>query len=270
MSRDYFSLFDTDTIELLLEYVFLSVLHEYIIATDDENLIRLDSVEKRAANRARSAEQDNEDDIESEYVDLDEEYQEAYGDMAEVQIQAGNQEELKTRVAKLLIAFINIVRKNKSEIDISYDNISAAIRKRKEKEKNRIVERFKAMSPDERAVEDMKKKYKMDEWNVGTQRGIFEYDKKTSEREVREQDAEEALDIQKHGMRKADFISIHGDNEEGEEALRDNIDVADMQTDLDEAEDNENLATGMAGLKSNFFDGQFYSDDESDDDFGED
>jgi hypothetical protein len=107
----------------------------------------------------------------------------------------------------------------------------------------------------------MKKKYKMDEWNVGTQRGIFEYDKKTSEREVMEQLAEDELDIQKHGMRKADFLSLHQGDDIGIEAIT---------TDVDEVEDEETMASGLRGLKSNFMDGQFYSDDESDDGFGYD
>jgi len=265
-TRDYFSLFDVDTIQLLLEYIFLSVLHEYIIATDDVGLIRRDKQEKKKFNREQIAKK-GEDDVASEYVDLDEERREVYGDMTEVDIDDGNRDELKTRVAKLLIAFINIIRKNKTEIDISYETIRSAIRKRKENEKNRIVERFKAMSPDERSVEDMKKKFKMDEWNLGTQRGIFEYDKKTSEREVREQEAEEALDIRKHGMRKEDFISIHGDTEDTGDVLREMVDIEDMGEGPEEAEELENEITG---LKNHFFDGQYYSEDESDDDFGDD
>lgn len=265
-SRDYFALFDKDTIGLLLEYIFLSVLHEYIVATDDIDLIRLDKSERKIANRKRIADDTENNAVESEYVDLAEEYQDVYGDMSEIQIQAGNQEELKTRVAKLLIAFLNITRKNKSEINISYQNIAAAMRKRKENEKNRIVERMTAMSPDERSVEDMKKKYKMDEWNVGTQRGIFEYDKKTSEREVREQMTEDALDIQKHGMRKADFLSLHGGTDYGEDTLREMVDVDDMPEDI---HDEETVVNGLRSLKSNFMDGQFYSDDDSDDGFGD-
>ena len=271
-SHDYFSFFDRETIELLLEYVFLSVLHEYIIATDQIDLIRMDSVEQKKVNREAIRESNDEDtQFSSEFPELAEEYQQVYGDMTEIQIQAGNREELKTRVAKMLLAFINITRKNKAEIDISYENISAAIRKRKEKEKNRIIDRFKQMSEDERRVEDQKKKLKLDEWNVGTQRGIFEYDKYTSTREVNEQMAEEALDIQKHGIRQADFVEIHGDSaaDEGEEPLREMLDINQMPDEMEEHADEENMMSGLTSLKANFFDGQFYSDDESDDGFGD-
>ena len=33
------------------------------------------------------------------------------------------------------------------------------------------------MSDDDRKVQDLLKRFKMNEWNIGTQRGIFEYDK---------------------------------------------------------------------------------------------
>jgi hypothetical protein len=270
-SHDYFSFFDKDTIHLLLEYVFLSVLHEYIVATDDPDLIRLDKIEKKRANRAAiAAASDVDTQFSAEFPDLAEEYEEVYGDMTEIQIQAGNRDELKTRVAKLLLSFINIARKNKAEIDISYENITAAIRKRKDKEKARIIERFRNMSEDERKVEDQKKKLKLDEWNVGTQKGIFIYDKQTSQREVMEQMVEERLDIEKHGIRQADFVEIHGD--EGgadDEPLREMVEVGQIPDQDDPEITEETMFSGVGALKKNFFDGQFYSDDESDDGFGD-
>jgi hypothetical protein len=272
-SHDYFSFFDKETIQLLLEYVFLSVIHEYIVATDDPDLIRLDQVEKKRANRASIAENNDVDtQLSSEHTDLAEEYREVYGDMTEIQIRAGNRDELKTRVAKMLLAFINITRKNKSDIDVSYENIAAAIRKRKDKEKTRIIERFKNMSEDERRVEDQKKKLKLDEWNVGTQKGIFIYDKQTSEREVREQEKEEALDIQKHGIRQADFVEIHGDTgiDGDDDPLREMVDASSLPDVFNPQEEEENLLSGLGSLKKNFYDGEFYSDDESDNDFGDD
>lgn len=263
-SRDYYSFFDMDTVHLLLEYIFLSVLHEYIIATDKLDLIQMDQVDSKRKNREKIAANNDPDTlITSEHPDLLEEYREVYGDMLEVQIEAGNREDLKTRVAKMLLAFIKVTRKNKSDIDISYENIAASVRKRKEKEKNRIVERFKNMSEDERKVEDMKKKLKMDEWNVGTQSGIFKYDIRISTREVLEQQTEEELDIQKHGIRQADFLEINADtigqmDFEGEDVYG-----------AEGEEEEENMLSGLGGLKRNFHDGQFYSDDESDDDFGD-
>lgn len=264
-NKEYFSLFDKDTIKFLLEYVFLSVIHEYIIATDDENMIRTDIFEKKKSNREKINEQkDISIQFQTEFTDMDEEYQDINSDIAEIQIDIGNKEELKVRVAKLVLAFINIARKNKNEIDISYQTIATAIRKHKENEKNRIVQRFEGLSREERDIQDMKKKFKLDEWNVGQQKGLFVYDKKVSDRERMEQEKEDLIDIQKHGIRKEDFMMIHS----GEDLLQEeNID--DIEDIHDIEEEDPDMGFGIGSLKSNFHDGQFYSDDESDDGFGD-
>jgi hypothetical protein len=263
--KEYFGLFDKETILFLLEYIFLSVIHEYIIATDDIELIRTDVFEKKKERRnIISKQKDISIQFQSEIENMDEEYEETNDDIVEIQIDIGNKEDLKVRVAKLLLAFINITRKNKSEIDISYDTISNAIRKKKENEKNRIVKRFEGLSRDEREIEDMKKKFKLDEWNVGQQKGLFVYDKKVSDRERMEQEKEELIDIQKHGIRKSDFMLIQTE-------LLQNSGKGDFEDDYDiEAEEDEpDMGYGINSLKSNFHDGQFYSDDESDDGFGD-
>ena len=262
--REYFSLFDKETISFLLDYVFLSVIHEYIIATDDPDLIRTDVFEKKKSSRQKIAEQkDISIQFQSEFTDMDEEYEDINGDMAEIQIDIGNKEELKTRVAKMLLGFINIARKNKNEIDISYDSIANAIRKRKENEKNRIVQRFEGLSKDEREIEDMKKKFKLDEWNVGQQKGLFVYDKKVSDRERMEQEKEDLIDIQKHGMRKADFMIIQS------ESIQEGVDAEELEDLENMEEEDPDMGFGLQSLKANFHDGQFYSDDESDDGFGD-
>ena len=264
-NKEYFSLFDKDSILFLLEYIFLSVIHEYIIATDDSELIRTEIFETKKTNRNKIVEQnDISTEFQTEFTDMDEEYEETNDDIAEIQIDIGNKEDLKVRIAKLLIAFINIARKNKNEIDISYENIANAIRKRSENEKNRIIQRFEGLvDKDERDIENMKKKYKLDEWNVGQQKGLFVYDKKVSDRERIEQEEEDKIDIEKHGIRKQDFMLIHSS-----ELLQNDIDDIEDSADVDE--DEPDMGYGLDSLKNNFHDGQFYSDDESDDDFGDD
>lgn len=261
--KEYFSLFDKETILFLLEYVFLSIIHEYIIATDDTDLIRRELFETKKSNRNKIVEQnDISIQFQNEITDMSEEYEETNNDISEIQINMGNKEELKVRIAKLLLAFINIARKNKNEIDISYENIANAIRKRSENEKNRIVQRFEGLNKDEREIEDMKKKYKLDEWNVGQQKGLLVYNKKVSDRERIEQEKEDLIDIQKHGIRKQDFMLI-----QSSELLQNDIDdIPDLEN---MEEDEPDMGYGLGSLKNNFHDGQFYSDDESDDGFGD-
>ena len=132
---------------------------------------------------------------------------------------------------------------------MSYDAISSSIRKKKENEKNRIVRRFENLTKDEVDIENMRKKFKLDELNVGQQRGLYVYDAKVSEREREDQKMEDEIALEKHGihMNELDIIEEQEEEEEGK----------------------DDMGFNMQALKTNFYDGQFYSDDESDDDFGD-
>ncbi len=104
----------------------------------------------------------------------------------------------------------------------------------------------------------------MDVWNVGQQKGLFVYDKNVSDRERMEQEKEDLIDIQKHGIRKADFMMI-----QSEDFMQETIEENQI-TDLETMEEEDiDMGFGLQSLKSNFHDGQFYSDDESDDGFGD-
>ena len=271
--HEYFALFDRDMIVFIIEYIFYSVIHEYIIAANDDNMILFDRNEKKMDRRDTLKERsDISIQFETVLGDIDESAIEKSGDLAEIQIVMGNKQELQERVAALLITFLTIIQDNKEDIDISYEMIATAIRKKKEAEKLRFTERLRLLSPDERKIEDQKKKFKLDEWNVGMQSGLFKYDKKTSDRERREQELEEQLEIAKYGMRAADYEAVYNGEEEVEIDGQDigQIDEAD-EDELERVDRLENQDGGIdiTGLKSNWMDGGYYSEDGSDDDFGD-
>jgi len=87
------------------------------------------------------------------------------------------------------------------------------------------------------------------------------YDKLVSDRESMEKEKEDLIDIKKHGIRKTDFLEMQ---------IEESMDIDEMVEDIDELEEDPDMGYGIGSLKSNFHDGQFYSDDESDDDFGDD
>lgn len=267
--REYFAMFDKDMIVFLLEYVFYSVLHEYIQASHSDDLLFGDRVEKKMDRRNTLKERTDvsiqfttefEADNRVEYTD----------ELAEIQIEMGNKEDLKERVAALIITFMTIVRDNKEDMDISYDMISTAIHKRKEAEKLRFTEKLRLLSVDERKIEDQKRKFKLDEWNVGMQKGLFIYDKKTSDRERREQELEEQLEIAKYGIRKSDFDSVYNGGTDEVELEERDLDEED-EDELEEVDRAENQDGGIdiTHLKNNWTDGGYYSEDGSDDDFGD-
>ena len=143
----------------------------------------------------------------------------------------GDMEDLKLRVARVLYLFINMDMSNKTLV-LSYDEIAKKIRKEKNIEKHKIIEYLGNMDKDERQIEDQFKRYKMGRWNVGLQKGLVHYDKKTYDRETElelvdveqiaaaeEADAvleedNEALDISALGEDYQDGDYYHEDDEE--------------------------------------------------------
>ena len=268
--HEYFALFDRDMITFLIEYIFYSILHEYIQAANDDKMILVDRIEKKMDRRADIKERaDISIQFETVLGEIDESVVE---EIAEVQIEMGNKKDLQERVAALLVTFMTIIQDNKEDIDISYEMIATAIRKRKEIEKNRFTERLRLLSPDERKIEDQKKKFKLGEWNVGMQTGLFKYDKKTSDRERKEQELEEQLEIAKYGMRTSDYETTYNGEEEVELEGQEIDQIEEEDEDALERVDrmeNQDGGIDISGLKRGWMDGDYYSEDGSDDDFGD-
>jgi hypothetical protein len=87
------------------------------------------------------------------------------------------------------LTFLDIEQGNKKSL-LSYEEIAKKIRKEKNIEKQKIIEYLGNMDKDERQIEDQFKKYKMGRWNVGLQKGLVKYDKKTYDRETDENPVE--------------------------------------------------------------------------------
>jgi hypothetical protein len=154
----------------------------------------------------------------------------------EVDIKMGDKKQLKTRVASLLTAFLEIEANTKSELDMSYGDIDKKIRKSKQDEKKLITDFLRDMDQDERRVEDLKKQLKLGRWNVGMQKGLVQYDKATYEREVA-------------GLEENDNPSAK--------------DVAELEADLEADADAEadREAFDIGGLDEEYGDGNYYEED---------
>jgi hypothetical protein len=94
---------------------------------------------------------------------------------------------------------------------MSYDQIMKKVNRSKDKEKGRIISYFGNMTIDERKIEDAFKNYKLGRWNVGQQKGLFQYDPKTYERERNEMIAElydENPDMTDAGVETLDIFEL--------------------------------------------------------------
>ena len=254
----YYSLFDTKTTYLLFSYCWYSVLYEFILATDNEELMKIDLNERKQERREQSQRQNdvelstNEEDIGEEEVPI----------MNETEIRMGNKKDLKNQTCSLLIALLEIERINKKTIDMNYSQITKKVSLSKENEKKTITDYFENMERDERKLEDQMKKLRIGRWNIGLQKGIFKYDATMYDKETTNK-----------GL--TDLYKEIEDFENGSTAF--NQPDAEM-VDTDELEKHdENVINEMYddeqynidGLDEDYGDGNYYTEDQ-DKDFGYD
>jgi hypothetical protein len=240
---EYNSLFDKETVFMLFSYTFYSVLVEYIQAADRDDMLVVDIVEQKQRVKAANAESPVEEGSEQTTEDM-EDYAELNNYSVDILI--GNQAELKSRVARLLIAYLKIAERNKAHANFGYDGLMRRIHQYKYKEKAVILENLEKMMAEERNVEKLKMKHKLGKWNVGQQRGLFIYDKTTSDRE-----------------RKENIVQGYTDIDDELEP------IAEEGADADDAQHAEDVETDINHLTDAYADGQVYSEDE-DDDFRDD
>jgi hypothetical protein len=254
MTKTYFSLFDKQTIHLLFAYCFYSCIYEFITSSDDPELLRTDLETAKMARRQQiRSSQNPANSLVSMAPDADAGLQDADTDLHEVFINTGNQRELKDRVAALLFVLLDIERENKETINVSYEQVMKQVSRSKEKEKHGIIKKLGQLSIEERKVENMLKNFRIGRWNVGQQKGLFQYDGKTYDRE-----RDELLNqiLEESGSGGLDMVS--------EELL----DIYDLDR-LDEEADETEIANEMFdidGLGENFMDGAYYEEDQEQDD----
>lgn len=242
----YFSLFDKRTLYMLYTYSWYSVLYEYIQATDDPDMLRMDIHERKEMRRHQNRE--NADQfalgMSEEAFEEDNEMVDMGNDMIDVQIVAGNQIELKSRVAEMLLVFLEIDETNKEKLDMSYSELEKRVNKSKLKEKKIITDFLKDMDADARRVEDLKKTLKLGRWNVGMRAGLVNYDQARYDEERQE------------------FINqmINGEEEEGAIIQRDVNDL-DLEDDADAENAGDEEANDIRGLGEDYRDGEYYEED---------
>jgi hypothetical protein len=216
-----YSSFDQQIVSLLMEFLFLKVIKCYIELTELTSCIVLPK--KTPAKKEKSY--TSLDEIEEEYVEFS----------VEANVFEGNKKELQNNISDMLKTFLNIMKKQKDDINISYDSIMDKIFKLKEAEKSLFTSELKAKTEEERNVDTELKRNKLGRWNKGLQKGLTEYDENVWEEE---QDMRDVLKgIEDRAIK------------EGEEQ---NIEDIMGQLLVDEREDREN--TDMRMLSENFMD----------------
>ena len=251
----YYSLFTKRTLYMIYCYIWYSVLYEYIKLSNNEELLQIDLVNNRIARRNVIKEQREGEvfgNIQEEDISMD---QENYSnDLNEIQIIAGDQEKLKSKIASMLLVFIDMDSNNKKSFDLSYEQIEKRITRSRINEKKMITDFLKNMDDDERRVEDTKKILKLGRWNVGLKKGLVNYDKETyvNERNVLFEQLANQGDID------SDNVVIQKTVDQLEDEEQENID-----------EFYEDEANNIQDYYGTDADGAYYEEDREDD-FNED
>ena len=191
--RDYFYLFDKMCIQRLDMYLIYTAIYEYIKEAG-EPTIKLSERQNKKINMREKIDEQKDAELTSLLV-TDEDILDEFETLEEAELMRdeGEQIELNKRVGNFLMIFINMYQKNKKDVDFPYTEITNQMNKERTKEKERIMKRF-SQDKEERDIEYAKKKLGLGIWNVGKQKSIFQYDKKTSDRERQEINEQNMLD----------------------------------------------------------------------------
>jgi hypothetical protein len=267
---EYHALFSTETVCLLLKYAWYSVLYEYIIGSEDPDILEIDRKERIAEKRLLDEERDDDLWLESlgrtgssenmDERDLDDDV----NPLLEVELELGNLRKIKDTTGGLLVSLLNIFLKTKQSLNMSYDEIRFKTQRKRDKEKKQITDAFEKMERTERKVEDMLKQFKIGRWNVGMQKSLFKYKGDTynrqkelnrylNEGEDAENDAENEIELT-----VGQVAVVETDEAEVEDLER------EERTEIDREYEDE--ANDIGRLGENYADGQYYEEDIDDDD----
>ena len=256
----YYSLFDKQTTYMLYTYCWYSILHEFIQCANDPNMIQLDIQELKQDKRAVIRENKNPSNFLQ--TGLENVGETDMNRRVEMEIAKFNIRDFKERVCLLLYTFLEIDQTNKKTIDRSYPDISKKVQRTKEEEKKTITDSLGNMEKDVRQVEVMLKNYKLGRWNLGTQKGIFMYDKDTY-------DQNREMGISKLQQEQTDiedttFGELVQNNEIGYE-------IEDLEEDENADVDDfyENEANDISQFGVDYMDEGYYGE-QNDDDFSDD
>ena len=121
-------------------------------------------------------------------------------EVVELDIIRGKAEQAKTSIANLLIAYLQILQKQKKTLNISNYEIDQNVLKSKEKEKAKITKTLGDLAPDERRVQNIMKNQRLGEWSLGETRALFIYDEDQYEKERAEIEEDALREMRVDGM----------------------------------------------------------------------
>ena len=242
----YWTLYSDNTVKLLYKYVLLSAVHEYVVLANDPMFTQLRAEEIKITKRLDRSGANAYDDI-----DESEDYG-ASSQIRQVHIVESDSTELKKTAALWLTAVLRRELDTKTAFNRSYSEIMDNTMSLKYKDKKHITDYLAALSRDERRVEQMLRSHKIGRWNVGMQKGLYQYDKTVYNKEVAQWHTD-----------NEDVVNATSQLEGGEEVE----DLERMERIQQSAEYDG--GDGMEDMTEEYMDGIYYEEDAEREDYGE-
>jgi hypothetical protein len=171
---------DERTSRYLFEYYLLRILVNYIELSEQEDMIVTQVIRREEITDIFSV-----DYIEETETRID--MSMTSRNKTDTRILTGNRKELRQRVTELLIAFIDILRNEKETIDTTYEEIQDRVFKLREREKDMVTDKLKAMTDEGRDIDTILKISKLagteNDYSKGLKKGLTVYDKDFYEEE---------------------------------------------------------------------------------------
>jgi hypothetical protein len=233
---------DERTSRFLFEYYLLRILVNYIELSEQEDMIVTEVTRREEITDIFSV-----DYIEETETRID--ISMTSRNQTDTRILTGNKKELRQKVTELLIAFVDILRNEKETIDTTYEEIQDRVFKLREREKDMVTDKLKAMTDEGRDIDTILKISKLagteNDYSKGLKKGLTVYDKDFYEEE---QDMRDKLTAAERKIRA-----------KNKDANDENIDILiDEYLEQEEIDrDIEQDAYDIGYLNETYFDGNF-------------
>ena len=255
----YWSLYNDETVLLLYNYGFLSAIHEYVVLANDRAFVQMRAEEINTTRRRRQNQEEKLDDEHwMENLDMDEDYG-ATTQIRQMHIVESEAVELKKTAAEWLNAVLQRELDTKTAFNRDYKEIMNSTMTLKYKDKKGITDYLAKLSRDERRVEQTLRSHKIGRWNVGMQKGLYQYDKNAYDAEIAQWHTEEG-EVSNAIRTALQSLGAAGEGEDGPGEGGD--EVEDLERDERTQHDLEyNDGDGWEDLNEDYMDGIYYDED---------
>lgn len=253
---EFYALFPKETCYGVYVFCLYFLMQTHLESLKDPEIMRVEKKNKRQDALVRQAVEEDEfnDDLfvpQTRMLSLESDERDdrnsGYENILRNEMDQSRYNDMESKVRRFFYAFLDVEMEKKGVVDKTYEQMKREQEKTQEREKIRITDRLKKMSIYERNVEKTMKTFKLGQWGVGQEKGLYKYDKATFVREIDEQ------------------LGISGDDVE-RDAVMDSENLVDMNPDrmtdglnLMQGERDEEMEQNMdiMGMSEDWFDGEY-------------